>query len=135
MVASLLFYLLLRMLVLPEKGELVYSRDAVKRVSKMKIYYEQRMKNFFSKLFIGRVSLLVTVMISKFANNYSNGQQYKKTSNAQTEQLYYSSILVKWLRCRFLDTKFEGSNPGSTCMLCPCAKHFIRIASVDSAVR
>ena len=37
-----------------------------------------------------------------------------------------------WLVCRFLDTDVDGSNPGIS-MLCPCARHFIRIASVDSA--
>ena len=39
-----------------------------------------------------------------------------------------------WFECRFLDTEVDGSNPGIS-MLCPWAKHFIRIASVDSAVK
>ena len=39
-----------------------------------------------------------------------------------------------WLECRFLDTKVDGSNPGSS-MLFPRAGHFIRIAAVDSAVK
>ena len=34
------------------------------------------------------------------------------------------------LDCRFLDTKVDGIR-----MLCPRARHFIRIASVDSAVK
>ena len=46
----------------------------------------------------------------------------------------YNSILVMWLECRFQDTEVDGSNPGSS-MLCPRARHFIRIASVDSAVK
>ena len=33
-----------------------------------------------------------------------------------------------------LDTEVDGSNPGSS-MLFPWARHFIRIASVDSAVK
>ena len=44
------------------------------------------------------------------------------------------SILVMWLECWFLDTEVDGSNPGIS-MLCPWARHFIRIASVDSAVK
>ena len=44
------------------------------------------------------------------------------------------SVLVEWLECRFLDTEVDGSNP-SISMLCPLARHFIRIASVDSAVK
>ena len=39
-----------------------------------------------------------------------------------------------WLECRFLGTEVDGSNPG-ICVLCPCARHFIHIASVDSAVK
>ena len=38
-----------------------------------------------------------------------------------------------WLECRFLDTEVDDSNP-SIGMLCPRARHFIRVASVDSAV-
>ena len=38
-----------------------------------------------------------------------------------------------WLECRFMDTEVDGSNPGIS-MLCPCASHITRIASVDSAV-
>ena len=45
-----------------------------------------------------------------------------------------SSILVVWLECRFLDIEVDGSNLGIS-MLCPCARHFIRIASVDSVVK
>ena len=44
------------------------------------------------------------------------------------------SILVMWLECRFLDTEIDGSNPDIS-MLCPSARHFISIASVDSAVK
>ena len=33
-----------------------------------------------------------------------------------------------------LDTEVDVSNPGSS-MLFPCVRHFIRIASVDSAVK
>ena len=36
--------------------------------------------------------------------------------------------------CRFLDTEVDGSNPGIS-MLCPRARHFIRNASVDLAVK
>ena len=45
------------------------------------------------------------------------------------------SILFMWLGCRFFDTEVDCWNPGSICMLCPWARHFIRIASVDSAVK
>ena len=38
-----------------------------------------------------------------------------------------------WLCCRLQDTEVDGSNPGSISMLCPSARHFIRVASVDSA--
>ena len=41
---------------------------------------------------------------------------------------------MMWLECRLLDTEVDGSNPGVG-MLCPWAKHFIHIASVDSAVK
>ena len=44
------------------------------------------------------------------------------------------SILVVLLECRFLDTEVYGSNPGFS-MLCPSTRHFIRIASFDSAVK
>ena len=44
------------------------------------------------------------------------------------------SILVMWMDCRFLDAEVDGSNPGIS-MSCPCARHFIRIGSVDSAVK
>ena len=37
-------------------------------------------------------------------------------------------------RMRFLDTEVDGSNTGNS-MLCPWARGFIRIASVDSAVK
>ena len=40
-----------------------------------------------------------------------------------------------WLECKFLDTEVGGSNPGSISMLCPWARHFIRLGSVDSAVK
>ena len=33
------------------------------------------------------------------------------------------------------DMAIDGSNPGSISMLCPRAKHFIHIASVDLAVK
>ena len=39
-----------------------------------------------------------------------------------------------WLECRFLDIEVDGSNPDIS-MLCPSARHFICIASVDSAVK
>ena len=42
------------------------------------------------------------------------------------------SKLVLWLECRFLDSDVDGSNPGIS-MLCPWARHFICISSVDSA--
>ena len=44
------------------------------------------------------------------------------------------NILVIWLKCRFLNTEVYGSNPGIS-VLYPCARNFIRIASVDSAVK
>ena len=44
------------------------------------------------------------------------------------------SILVMLVRCRFLDTKVDGSNPGIS-MLCPWARQFIHITSVNSAVK
>ena len=44
------------------------------------------------------------------------------------------SILIIRLECRFLDTEDDGSNL-SISMLCPCVRHFIRIASDDSAVK
>ena len=40
-----------------------------------------------------------------------------------------------WLQCRFLETEVDGSKTGSTSMSCACARHFIRIDSVDSAVK
>ena len=39
-----------------------------------------------------------------------------------------------WLECRFLDIEVDGSNL-SISMLCPSARRFIHIASVDSAVK
>ena len=44
-----------------------------------------------------------------------------------------SSILVMWVGCWFQGITTDASNPGSKCMLCPWARHLIRIASVDSA--
>ena len=38
------------------------------------------------------------------------------------------------LECRFLDTVVDGSNPVIN-MLCSLERHFIRIASVDSAAK
>ena len=38
-----------------------------------------------------------------------------------------------WLECWFLDTEVGGSNSDIS-MLCPCARHFIHIAPVDTAV-
>ena len=35
----------------------------------------------------------------------------------------------------FLDTEVDSSNPGGISMWCPCARHFIRVASIDSAVK
>ena len=46
----------------------------------------------------------------------------------------YALILVVWLECRFLDTEVDGANT-SISMLCHWARHFIHIASVDSAVK
>ena len=40
-----------------------------------------------------------------------------------------------WLGRRSLDTEADGSNPGSISMLFPWARHLIRVASVDSAVK
>ena len=40
------------------------------------------------------------------------------------------SILVTLLKCRFLDTEVDVSYPGIS-MLCPLARHFIRIALID----
>ena len=45
------------------------------------------------------------------------------------------SILVMWVRCRFLDTAMECLRPGCINMLCPWARHLIRIVSADSAVK
>ena len=39
-----------------------------------------------------------------------------------------------WIERRFLDTEVDGAKPGIS-MLCSLARHFIRIASVDSAVK
>ena len=38
-----------------------------------------------------------------------------------------------WLECWFLDAEVDGLNPGIS-MLRPLARHFIGIASVDSAI-
>ena len=46
----------------------------------------------------------------------------------------YATMLDMWLQCRFLDTEVDGSNRGIS-MLCLLARLFIRIASVDSAVK
>ena len=43
-------------------------------------------------------------------------------------------ISVYWLECRFWIQKVDGSNP-SINMFSPWARYFIRIASVDSAVK
>ena len=43
-------------------------------------------------------------------------------------------ILVIWFKHRFLDAEVDGLISGIS-MLCPWARHFIRIASVDSAVK
>ena len=56
------------------------------------------------------------------------------TAKATSVMCQNWSILVVWLECRFLDTEVDSSNPGNS-MLCPWARHFIRIASVDSAVK
>ena len=40
----------------------------------------------------------------------------------------------RFVRMSVLDTEVDGSNPGS-CMLFPWARDFIRIASVDTAVK
>ena len=45
-----------------------------------------------------------------------------------------TTVMVVWLECLFLDTEVDGSNPGNS-MLFPWARRFIRIASVDSAVK
>ena len=39
-----------------------------------------------------------------------------------------------WLESRFLELEVDSSNPGIS-VLCPCARHFIRIASVDPAAK
>ena len=39
-----------------------------------------------------------------------------------------------WLEYRFLDTEVDGSNPAIN-IVCPLARQFIRIASVDSAAK
>ena len=44
-------------------------------------------------------------------------------------------ILVMWLECRFLDRDVNGSKVSSNSMLCPLAGQFIRIASVNLAVK
>ena len=48
--------------------------------------------------------------------------------------IYLWIILVMWLECRFLDTDVDCLNRGIS-MLFPWARHFICIASVDSAVK
>ena len=53
---------------------------------------------------------------------------------AQVEALPHWSTLVVWLECRFFYIEIDGSNSGIS-MLCICARHFIHIASVDSAVK
>ena len=47
---------------------------------------------------------------------------------------HFWSIFVMWLECRFLDTDVDCSNPEIS-ILCPLARDFIRIVSVDSAVK
>ena len=39
-----------------------------------------------------------------------------------------------WLECQFMDTEVDGSNPVIS-MSCSSAKQFIRVASVDSALK
>ena len=53
----------------------------------------------------------------------------------QDKQFLKDCLLVIWLGCRFLDTEVDGSNHDSISMLCPLARHFIRVASVQSAVK
>ena len=47
---------------------------------------------------------------------------------------YYYEHISRLARMRFHDTEVDGSNPGNN-MLFPCARRFIRIASVESAVK
>ena len=54
-----------------------------------------------------------------------------KLSSPTTKSL--DPILVIWLRCQFLGTEIDSSKPVCTNMLCPCARHLVRTASVDSA--
>ena len=46
----------------------------------------------------------------------------------------FGTLLVMSVRCRILDTVIDGSTPGYISLMCPRAKHFIRITSFDSAV-
>ena len=46
----------------------------------------------------------------------------------------FGHFFVMWLEYRFLDTEVDSSNPGIS-MLCPWARNFIRVATVDSAVK
>ena len=48
--------------------------------------------------------------------------------------IIYDNKIGRLARMSVLDTEVYGSNPGSS-MLFPSAIHFIRIASVDSAVK
>ena len=62
----------------------------------------------------------------------------KQGEEAKTVELaqrgFDVTSLVVWQECRFLDTEVDDSNPGNS-MLCPWARRFIRIASVDTAVK
>ena len=48
--------------------------------------------------------------------------------------VYNVSPIGRLARMSVLDTEVDGSNPGDS-MLCPWARHFICIASFDSAVK
>ena len=45
------------------------------------------------------------------------------------------SILIIWLGCQFLNTTIKDSSPDYITMLCPWARHYIHVVSVESAVK
>ena len=53
-----------------------------------------------------------------------------------TAKVYIKKVIrLWWSKCGDTEgTEVDGSNPGIS-MLCPWARHFIRIASVDSATK
>ena len=58
----------------------------------------------------------------------------EQCTNRCDSQRRLSEHIGRLARMSVLDTEVDGSNPGSS-MLFPRARHFIRIASVDSAVK